>query len=218
MTLNIQSIKQNALTAFALGALLTLGACSSNPSPWTQKSSPWGDRQAAEPAPEPAEYVEPVVQSFEPVEPVEPVGGMAMQAEAAVEDPAMAESAAMAEPMAESEAEPVEMAMADAHAAAEPEPMPEAAAGGIASQSANHYAVQVVASSSMANLKNFAQQHQLSDQWTAETIVDGKTWYVLLLGVYPTMTEAKDALASIQDQLDTSPWVRSIGSLHAVMQ
>lgn len=89
--------------------------------------------------------------------------------------------------------------------------------GDLGSVPANYFTVQVVASSSMENLKFFARQHNLSDQWTARTNVNGKNWYVLLLGVYPTRGEAVSALAGVRSRLDTTPWVRSMGSLQAVL-
>ncbi|MCW9015216.1 MAG: SPOR domain-containing protein [Gammaproteobacteria bacterium] len=192
-------IKQNLYAALVVGATITLAACASKPSPWSQQASPWDSRQAE---------VEPVAEA----EPLEPVGMSAMESAASAEDSEYpVEPGDMVEPqpvvMAEPEPEPMPMM--------EAEPMP-AASGGVMSQPANHYAVQVVASSSMEGLRAFARQHQLSDQWTAETSVNGKTWFVLLLGVYPTKTEANDALASVQGELDTSPWIRSVGSLQAV--
>ena len=121
-----------------------------------------------------------------------------------MEEPVM-EEAVMEEPMA-------------AEAEAMAEPMMESAVGGdINSQPPGHFAVQVVASSNIKNLKAFAQRNQISDEWVAETSVDGKTWFVLLQGVYPTISEAKEALEQASITLDTSPWVRSVGSLQAVM-
>lgn len=89
--------------------------------------------------------------------------------------------------------------------------------GNLRSVPTNYFTVQVCASSSMENLRFFARQHNLSDQWAARTNVNGKNWYVLLLGVYPSRGEAVTALGSVRNRLDTTPWVRSMGSLQAVM-
>lgn len=89
--------------------------------------------------------------------------------------------------------------------------------GNLDSVPANYFTVQVCASSSMENLRFFARQHNLSDQWSGRTNVNGKNWYVLLLGVYPTRGEAVSALAGVRNRLDTTPWVRSMGSLQAVL-
>jgi len=203
MTLNTNKIKYAGITALALGVVIGLGACSSKPSPWTQQSSsPWENKVAEEEPvqeePSPFSNEEPQVEAVY-AEPVEP----------AVEDePAVAESEVMAEP--EPEAEPM--------AEAEPEPEPEAseADGDISSQDASHFAVQVCASSSMENLAAFAKNNELSDQWTAETSVNGKTWFVLLQGIYTTKDEANAAMVDVES-LETSPWVRSVGSLQSVI-
>ena len=78
---------------------------------------------------------------------------------------------------------------------------------------ADHFAVQVVASSTVENLNAFATKHGLSNELTAKVTVNDKTWTVLILGTYPTLEAAKEALTSIQDKVDTSPWIRSVGSL-----
>lgn len=89
--------------------------------------------------------------------------------------------------------------------------------GDLRSVPANYFTVQVCASSSMENLRFFARQHNISDQWAARTNVNGRNWYVLLLGVYPTRGEAVNALTGVRNRLDTTPWVRSMGSLQAVL-
>ena len=89
--------------------------------------------------------------------------------------------------------------------------------GDLGSLPTNYFTVQLCASSSMENLRFFARQHGLSDQWTARTNVNGRTWYVLLLGVYPTRGEAASALAGVRSRLDTTPWIRSLGSLQSVL-
>lgn len=78
---------------------------------------------------------------------------------------------------------------------------------------ADHFAVQVVASSSVEKLNAFATKHGLSNELTAQVTVNDKTWTVLLLGTYPTLGAAKEALTSIQGKVNTSPWIRSVGSL-----
>ena len=84
---------------------------------------------------------------------------------------------------------------------------------GLSGTPADHFAVQVVASSSVENLNAFATKYGLSNELTAQVTVNDKTWTVLLLGTYPTLEAAKEALTSIQDKVDTSPWIRSVGSL-----
>lgn len=78
---------------------------------------------------------------------------------------------------------------------------------------ADYFAVQVVASSTLRNLNAFATQHDLSNDLTTQVTVGNKTWNVLLLGTYSTLAAAKEALVSIQDKVNTSPWIRRVGSL-----
>ncbi len=211
--MNTKNIKYAGITVFALGVVIGLGACSSKPSPWSQQSSPWENRAAEEEVVQ-AEEQAPLVDDTAQVEsvyaePIEPVGSEA--GAMAMDEPAAAQSEFLAEPEPEVILEPEPVAEV------EPEPEMSAAMGGdISSQLADYYAVQVCASSSMENLMAFAKNNQLSDQWTAETSVDGKTWFVLLQGIYPTRDEAKAAMVEVES-LETTPWVRSVGSLQAVI-
>lgn len=209
--MNTKIIKQAGMSVLALGVIFALGACASKPSPWSQQASPWDNRQGSEQEIVAADQME--------AEPQSPFSS----------DAEMTESSGIAEPVAEEPImeEPVDTE-AEAMAMAEPEPEPmmeepepmmaaTVVGGDLNSQPPEYFAVQVVASSNMENLNAFAQRNQLSDEWVAETSVNGKTWFVLLQGVYPTMSEAKAALEQVSATLDTSPWVRSVGSLQSVM-
>jgi len=211
MTLNIKTNNQIALLATVLTLTVTLGACSSKPSPWSQQSSPCAEGQpveaeaATEDAAQPAMLEESVPVAEEAPAPwvAEPEATVA----AATVDDMM-----KPEPMME-EAAPV---MEEAEITAEPAMLTE---GGIMTQPADYFTVQVCASSSMDKLMAFAKANDLPDQWTAQTNVDGKTWYVLMLGVYPTKAEADTALSFVSDKnLSTQPWIRSVGSVQAVAQ
>ena len=182
-----------------LAGSIALAACSSKPSPWSESSSPWEGRaeQNVEPEPLAVDDVESVAM-FEP-ETIEPAGVIASE-----EDAMMMEGAA--------EMEPLEEPMGDVEPMAEP----VAVGGGLAEQPAGMFAVQVVASSSMEQLTAFANANQLSDEWVAETIVDGKVWFVLMSGVYATKSEAEQALEGLQG-LETQPWIRSVGSVQSAM-
>lgn len=186
-----------------LGSVL-LTACSSKPSPWAETSSPWGDSSQAE-AVETAGIPEAMDEGD--------VGAESMDAGMANEEPM--------EPMS-AEAMPAESTMYQSETVimepAEPV-LPESGivmSGNLMVQPANAFVVQVVASSTTKQLSDFARQHQLSDEWVAETTVNGKVWHVLLLGVYPDRAEAERALETVRD-LDTRPWIRTVGSLQAVM-
>ncbi len=200
MTLDTKAKINSAVGAIALVMVMALSACSSKPSPWSQQTSPWAGKNEAE-MDQPVEDLPPVTDEAQSpmmdsaasneamyVEPIEPIGPAGMDA------------------MDEMPAEPVMVV--------EPEPV---MGGDIVSQPANYYAVQVCASSSMDKLLKFANRHQLPDQWTAKINVNGKTWYVLLLGIYPNRAEASTALSEVSGRLDTRPWIRSVGSLQALM-
>ena len=186
-----------------LAGALGLAACSSKPAPWTDSSSPWENRA------EEAE-VEPVV-----MEDVEPVPAM----EAGIIEPMPMESVEEFPMPADAQAEmpePMMEEMVIEEPVMEVEPMPVAVGGSLVQQPANYFAVQVVASSSMQQLNDFATANQLSTDWIAETSVNGKVWYVLMLGVYPSKAEAEQALAGVQG-LETQPWIRTVGSVQSVM-
>ncbi|MDH5765477.1 MAG: SPOR domain-containing protein [Gammaproteobacteria bacterium] len=96
-------------------------------------------------------------------------------------------------------------------------PVMQSVAGDIMSQPSDYYVVQLCASSSMDKLLKFARRYDLPEQWTAQTSVRGKTWYVLMLGVYPTRGEAESALSYIRNKpLPTRPWIRTAASVQAV--
>ncbi len=206
-TLTLLSKKILPITV-VLAASMALAACSSKPSPWSESSSPWEGRtdQAAEPEPLSIEEVDP---PYQVEETVEPVGYVAAQ-----DDSALLESAAVIdEPIVEEPmSEPSETSgqMIDESSAL------VAVGGSLADQPAEMLAVQVVASSSMDQLNDFATQNNLSGDWVAETTVDGKVWFVLMSGVYATKSEAEAALAELQG-LGTQPWIRTVGSVQAVM-
>ena len=195
----MEKVSKNLALVLLAGVVVGLSACSSKPSPWTQQSSsPWSNRAEEMQAP----VEEAPIEAPMAMEEVEPVP---MEAAMMVEEPEPVMEPPMEEPM-----------MMEPEMVAE-EPMMAAMAGDIRSQPPGYFAVQVCASSNMQNLMSFARKHQLPEQWTAETSVNGKVWYVLLQGVYPSKAEAEAALADVSARLDTKPWIRSVGSLQAVM-
>ena len=79
---------------------------------------------------------------------------------------------------------------------------------------ADHYAVQLLAMASAAQLQNFIAKHQLPSTITARVERNGGLYYVLLLGVYDTLEGARQASLDLPAPLDTSePWIRPLGSL-----
>jgi DamX protein len=196
--------KMIPLSLVLIGSVV-LTACSSKPSPWAESSSPWNSR--AQQVEEPVESEAAMSEEAAPVE----VEMAVIEADTMPTDAAMEPSPMYDEPMPVMEETmpvvPEEPAL----------PGPGTVmVGDLASQPSDYFVVQVVASSTMKQLTDFAQTNQISDEWVAETTVGGKTWYVLMLGVYPTKSEADQALSSVAD-LETQPWVRSVGSVQAVM-
>jgi len=177
-----------------LAGSVILAACSSKPSPWTESSSPW-DNQAAQ-------NVDPEAQTYDDIQPVSP-------AEETIDPIGYGAEEEFAPAGAEGYMLTPEVEAAE-------EPLMASSAGGLGMQPAGLYAVQVVASSSMDKLMLFASRHQLSDEWIAETTVDGRVWFVLMSGVYQTKSEAEQALMGLQD-LGTQPWIRTVGSVQSVM-
>ena len=202
------NIKSLPLSLVLVGSVL-LTACSSKPSPWEESASPWDNRQQVESEPE---MVEAMAEEEVEAEASEFVDMDAVEASPVSGEPMYAEPMAL-------EAEPMSVEVV----AVEPESMmmepvaPVAMTGNLSVQPAEYYVVQVVASSTMAQLNEFANANSMSSEWIAETNVNGKTWYVLMLGVYPSKFEADQALASVSS-MDTQPWVRSVGSLQSVMK
>jgi septal ring-binding cell division protein DamX len=79
---------------------------------------------------------------------------------------------------------------------------------------AHFYVVQIIAMSSLEGLQSFAYEHLLSDILAARVEANGELFYVLLLGTYETLTDAKSAAASRPESLmSIEPWVRKLGSL-----
>jgi len=200
-TLTLLSKKILPITLVLAGSM-ALAACSSKPSPWSESSSPWEGRAEQSADPEPL-AIDEIPSGYQEEEPIEPIGFVAAE-----ESSAMVESGViMEEPMSEPMAEPV-MEIE--------EPAMAMVGGSLADQPASMFAVQVVASSSMDQLNYFASQNNLSQEWVAETTVDGKVWFVLMSGVYATKAEAEQALDGLQG-LGTQPWIRTVGSVQAVM-
>lgn len=191
-----KKLHQLLLIITSTAAILSLAACASKPAPVSEIYQDEPVVVASEQANEP--YEPPAEQYNEPYEP--PVAEPVME-EPMTDTAMMEESSGIAAP------------------ADEPPMMEEPAAKmtnagtSISETPADYYGIQIVASSTAENLQAFASKHGLADNLSTKIVVNGKEWHVLLQGVYPTLEEAKTALAGIQGQFTTSPWIRRIGSL-----
>lgn len=83
------------------------------------------------------------------------------------------------------------------------------------------YAVQLIALQSVEEVLDYAGRYGLADPEFVRIESQGSDWYVLLLGVYSTLSEANNVADSwYADRTpDTRPWVRPTGPLkRAVMR
>ncbi|RLM25136.1 hypothetical protein BIY29_07675 [Brenneria alni] len=76
---------------------------------------------------------------------------------------------------------------------------------------ASHFTLQLSSASRSDTLKAYAKQHNLVHSWVYETKRDGKSWYVLVNGVYASSAEAKQAIATLPADVQAKkPWVKPI--------
>lgn len=77
-----------------------------------------------------------------------------------------------------------------------------------------HYlAVQLIAAHNAATLMRYQQQRPSLQAQQITIMRDRQQWHILLLGVYPSLAEARQAIAAVEDALDESPWIRSVAEL-----
>ena len=80
------------------------------------------------------------------------------------------------------------------------------------------WAVQLIALNSQTQLRDFMQSTQLDELTGAMIKVNGRTWYVALLGIYENRDLAEQAAVQRPMALQRyEPYVRSVASLQAVM-
>lgn len=172
------------------GLLISLSACSSDPSPWTKDSSPWDQRKdASTEAPAAEDYK----------------SDLEMPVESPAETEINYEPEVVAEPEVMAEPEPV----------AEATP---AAGSSIMDFPGNYYTVQLMASVDIDRVYRFAEQNQITAEYVVPTVRDGVTWHVLLLGVYPDYAGAVAAKDEVSGSLATQPWVRKVGGVQKLVQ
>jgi len=188
------------------GVILTLNACSSEPSPWTKSESPWGQRKSVE-----AEAEAPAAETYK--------ADLEMPVDNAseVELSYQAESVESPTPEVVVEPEPVEeMPLAVVEEAAPQESSIQE--GSIMDQPANFYTMQLMASVDIDRVIRFAEQNNISTQYVVATERDGVIWHVLLLDVYPDYASAVAARDDIAPTLKNQPWIRSVGSVQKLIR
>lgn len=76
---------------------------------------------------------------------------------------------------------------------------------------ASHFTLQLSSASRADTLKAYAKQNNLTHSWVYETKRDGKSWYVLVTGVYASSAQAKQAIATLPAEVQAKkPWVKPI--------
>ncbi|QTF06841.1 SPOR domain-containing protein [Brenneria izadpanahii] len=76
---------------------------------------------------------------------------------------------------------------------------------------ASHFTLQLSGASRPDTLQAYAKQHNLTRSWVYETKRDGKSWYVLVNGVYASSAEARQAIAALPADVQAKkPWVKPI--------
>jgi septal ring-binding cell division protein DamX len=186
--------------------LLNLAACatdSSTSSSMNQRESLWAQRRGTQAAAPAADQYKQELAAVDTgaTSPVD----MGYQ-------PGQVESSLPADPMLTPDPVPAAAVTEPEVASAEP-----AVASDIRNMPADYYTVQVMASDNVDRIYKFAAKHKLSVRYVVPTVRDGVTWHVLLLDVYPTIVEAKAALADVSPALNTKPWIRKLGSVQSIM-
>jgi|GEM_PF-3602137 len=79
-----------------------------------------------------------------------------------------------------------------------------------------HYTLQLVGARNEKSLHQFIQKNELEEHaYIYRTKLSGKDWYVVVLGEYATMDEAKSAAFGIPNHIAAKPWIREFTSIHS---
>lgn len=85
----------------------------------------------------------------------------------------------------------------------------------VVAQSANHFTIQLVATSSARRAQEFMKRHDLMENGAYfQSARRGQPWFSVLYGSYPEFEKARHALAGLEPDLrEASPWIRDFGSV-----
>ncbi|MCR3755297.1 MAG: cell division protein DamX [Sodalis sp. Psp] len=79
---------------------------------------------------------------------------------------------------------------------------------------ASYYTLQLSSASQPATLNAYARKQKLSHYWVYETHRNGRPWYVLVNGIYPSLSKAKNAITQLSANVQANkPWVRQISQV-----
>jgi len=80
---------------------------------------------------------------------------------------------------------------------------------------ASHFTVQLLGSTSRANVEDFVRRHASTPLYWFETRNQGNPWFVVMMGAYPSRAAAQSAASGLSGELGRlEPWIRSIGTIH----
>jgi len=82
----------------------------------------------------------------------------------------------------------------------------------------SRYTLQLMGGENESGLKQFIQEHQLeSNAYTYRKEVNGKAWYVVVLGNYQSRQAAQEAAQQLPATVKQTvkPWIRNIGSIQS---
>ncbi|WP_127959747.1 SPOR domain-containing protein [Serratia microhaemolytica] len=78
----------------------------------------------------------------------------------------------------------------------------------------SYYTLQLSSASQPDTLTNFGKQHNLQQFMVYRTLREGKPWYILVSGSYPSSEAAKNAIATLPAQVRAKkPWIRPVSQV-----
>jgi DamX protein len=87
--------------------------------------------------------------------------------------------------------------------------------GSFAAVPGSYYTLQLSSASRPDTLNAFAKQQNLQHFSVYETKRDGKPWFVLVSGNYPSSADAKRAIATLPAEVQAKkPWAKPVDQVH----
>jgi septal ring-binding cell division protein DamX len=189
----------------------------------TEDAGLW-DCRPNQPAPRVAAQVEPkrAMPAVLPTEP-EPVPDPEPDIERKAEPGAESNAESNADPEADTAGQPGDEGQAEPEPRLEPTPAPADSPADAGAEAAellgeNTYIVQIGAYRNREAAYSEARRLAYSGMVVVNTHSDGKDWFVLLLGTYPSWTEAREAGLDYEATEGGSYWVRTARDLQQVLK
>ncbi|ABC32617.1 uncharacterized protein conserved in bacteria [Hahella chejuensis KCTC 2396] len=87
------------------------------------------------------------------------------------------------------------------------------------SQASTAWTIQLLGSLHKESVQTFLRREGDTQDFYVKSLYQGKDWYVVLRGVYPSIEQAKEALAQLpQPLVEQGAWVRSISGLQGLVK